>query len=602
MSVAMITKPFYLAILFSFFLISTTGQVGIGTQSPDSTAILDIKADNKGLLVPRLITAAQLGIKNPALGLLVFNTDFLKFYYFDGNQWLGMSGSISDTLDIWRCGDSLYYSGQYYHTLQIGTQCWFQESLNAGTMLFNPAEAIDNSVIEKYCYEDDASNCQVYGGLYPWQEMMQYDNSERARGVCPFGWVIPSDADWVALINFLGGETVAGGKLKEEGLSHWLSPNTGATNESGFTGLPGGFRNYDGHYGNLGILGNFWSSTINFTGYPWYIYLNRSLESSGRTYTNYQQGFSVRCLNGTVYQPPATPSDPGPANGAEYQFLDIDLSWHCSDPENSPLLFDIYFDTLNPPGLVESSVQLYSFDPGTLLYGKTYYWKIVATDPGMLSTEGPVWNFSTLLIPGSPCPGTSTVEYGGKTYNTVQIGTQCWLKENLDIGTWIPDSQGQSDNDIIEKYCFNNIEDSCAVYGGLYQWNEMKQYYAAEGVQGICPDGWLLPTEADWMTLISFLGGESIAGGKMKESGTNHWITPNTGASNESGFTCLPGGWRNFSVFDGINSWGFFWSIRKNVGSAWFYFLRYDQENIIRSYTAESLGLSVRCIRNETEP
>ncbi len=121
-----------------------------------------------------------------------------------------------------------------------------------------------------------------------------------------------------------------------------------------------------------------------------------------------------------------------------------------------------------------------------------------------------------------------------QVYNTVLIGNQCWISENLNIGMRIDGVNNQTNNGILEKYCYNNIEDSCDVYGGLYQWDEMMQYTTTEGVQGICPTGWHLPTDDEWRSLDVFLGTE-VAGGKMKEIGTTHWNSPNTGATNTSG-------------------------------------------------------------------
>jgi len=129
-------------------------------------------------------------------------------------------------------------------------------------------------------------------------------------------------------------------------------------------------------------------------------------------------------------------------------------------------------------------------------------------------------NVTTTLPAGSPCPGNPTIVYGGQTYNTVQIGAQCWLKENLNIGTKINGTVNQNNNSIIEKYCYGDLESNCNIYGGLYQWNEMMQYVTTAGVQGICPAGWHVPTDDQWATVATFLGGEGLAGGKMKSTGT----------------------------------------------------------------------------------
>lgn len=133
-----------------------------------------------------------------------------------------------------------------------------------------------------------------------------------------------------------------------------------------------------------------------------------------------------------------------------------------------------------------------------------------------------------------PCPGTATVSYGGQTYHTVQIGTQCWMKESLNNGTRIDGYQDQTDNSAIEKYCYNDYEPNCDVYGGMYQWAEAVQYrngatnttswspVPTGNVQGICPAGWHLPADAEWTTLSNSIGGQAYAGGNMKETGLSH--------------------------------------------------------------------------------
>jgi len=120
------------------------------------------------------------------------------------------------------------------------------------------------------------------------------------------------------------------------------------------------------------------------------------------------------------------------------------------------------------------------------------------------------------------CGNTITDSRDLKTYNTVEIGTQCWMAENLNIGTRVNGSVTQTPG-AIEKYCFDNSESNCNVYGGLYQWPEMMDYATTPGVQGICLSGWHIPTVDEWTILITYLGGNSTAGNEMKETGTTHW-------------------------------------------------------------------------------
>jgi uncharacterized protein (TIGR02145 family) len=206
--------------------------------------------------------------------------------------------------------------------------------------------------------------------------------------------------------------------------------------------------------------------------------------------------------------------------------------------------------------------------------------------------------------PPVPCPGDTSFEYGGKIYHTVQIGDQCWMAENLDIGTMIPGDSVPEDNGIIEKYCYNDDTAECVTYGGLYIWEEMMQYTLADSAQGICPEDWHLPSRSEWWTLINYLGGATVAGGKMKETGTAHWLSPNTGATNESVYTGLPGGQRNSSgnfYYKGFNGTSWSSSIYYNdPGLAWSFLLSSPSAGITEDWVAgtSTFGFSVRCVHD----
>ncbi len=147
--------------------------------------------------------------------------------------------------------------GNIYALVKIGDQWWMAESLNVTR---NPS----GETITGVCYDQDESNCEIYGRLYTWDMAMNGSAEEGAQGICPDGWHIPSDAEWMVLFEYLGGESVAGGAMKTMGTAHWHAPNTGATNASGFNGLPAG--SYNGQrdlFEGLGIGVHFWSSTEN---------------------------------------------------------------------------------------------------------------------------------------------------------------------------------------------------------------------------------------------------------------------------------------------------------------------------------------------------
>jgi uncharacterized protein (TIGR02145 family) len=192
--------------------------------------------------------------------------------------------------------------GNTYKTVYIGTQQWMAENLK--TAKYNDGTAIPN-VTDKmqwqknttgaWSYHDNNQmNNAKYGKLYNWFAVSPTTNGN--KNVCPTGWHVPTDAEWTVLTDYLGGESVAGGKMKEVGTASWNSPNTDATNTSLFTGLPGGGRYGLGNYYYFGDGGHWWSSTENGTVNAW----GRTLGSSGGTafrndyYKGY--GFSVRCL------------------------------------------------------------------------------------------------------------------------------------------------------------------------------------------------------------------------------------------------------------------------------------------------------------------
>ncbi len=198
------------------------------------------------------------------------------------------------------CDDPLFdpRNGQTYNTVQIGDQCWMAENLNIGEMINGTVEMTNNELIEKYCFDNNTANCDEYGGLYQWHEMMQYTGIQGGEGICPSGWHLPTNEEWTTLTDHLGGVSIAGGKMKEVGLAHWDSPNTGATNESGFTALPGGYRFVNGNFFYLTSFAYFWSSSNYYStnDYAWYRELYCNSASVGVTEQDMDFGMSVRCV------------------------------------------------------------------------------------------------------------------------------------------------------------------------------------------------------------------------------------------------------------------------------------------------------------------
>jgi uncharacterized protein (TIGR02145 family) len=187
--------------------------------------------------------------------------------------------------------------GNVYGTVVIGTQTWMAENLKTtryrdgssiAYVLDNTTWSSLNSGAWSFYNHDNANNA-VYGKLYNGYAVAD------ARSLCPTGWHVPSDAEWTTMENFLGGSSVAGGKMKAVS-ALWSSPNTGATNESGFSALPGGYRSGDGPFSGIGNDGAWWSSTGNSSTTAWYRALYYYAGNSAQGYNYKQNGFSVRCL------------------------------------------------------------------------------------------------------------------------------------------------------------------------------------------------------------------------------------------------------------------------------------------------------------------
>ncbi|MBN1339739.1 MAG: hypothetical protein JXA03_10475 [Bacteroidales bacterium] len=332
----------------------------------------------------------------------------------------------------------------------------------------------------------------------------------------------------------------------------------------------------------------------------------------GRFSDQKNYGYSVRCVQGSYSpnQPPNPPSDPTPPDNATNLPLSTQLSWTCTDPENDPLTYDVCFGTTNPPPSIATGQSATTCDPGILDNGATYYWKIVAHDDHSHTTEGAVWSFSTLSE--WACGLDLLDNRDGQLYSTVQIGSQCWMAENLNIGTMINGTSYQTNNGIIEKYCYINSPAYCDEYGGLYWWNEMMEYSAIPGIQGICPDSWHLPTDTEWCTLEQELDSTITCsstswrgvdgGGKLKEAGTTHWQSPNTGATNSSGFTALPGGLHMTvgSNFFDLTKKGYWWSSSESGSAeAWSRRLGYSNAQVYRNIDSKYIcGFSVRCVQD----
>ena len=217
---------------------------------------------------------------------------------------------VQDVIDAQRNGILIdTRDNKSYKTVQIGTQTWMAENLNIGTRIDGVATQSDNDIIEKHCYDDDINNCNTYGGIYLWDEMMQYVTTSGTQGICPTGWHLPTDEEWKTLEMQLGmTQTQADGsgfRGTDQGSqlagneSLWTDGNldqSGVFESSGFGVLPGGIRLANGSFDSQSISAFFWSSTTVVSGYPWGRFLRNNNILINRLAESKSFSYSVRCM------------------------------------------------------------------------------------------------------------------------------------------------------------------------------------------------------------------------------------------------------------------------------------------------------------------
>jgi uncharacterized protein (TIGR02145 family) len=325
---------------------------------------------------------------------------------------------------------------------------------------------------------------------------------------------------------------------------------------------------------------------------------------------------------------PSTPSNPSPYNTATGVSLSPNLTWTCSDPDSDPLTYDVYFDTTsNPTTVVVSNQSASTLGRSGLSNSIKYYWKVVAKDNHNNSTSSPIWHFTT-----QPQTGTVT-DIEGKVYKTVIIGTQEWMAEDLKTTqytdhTAIPLVSGNSNwealTDTSKAYCWYADDIiSKATYGALYTWAAAMNGSAGSaanpsGIQGVCPSGWHLPSDAEWTELENSLIAKgynwdgSTTGNKIAKAlaSASDWeVSLNAGdvgntdfpeKRNVTGFTALPGGYRLVNgIFYTAGSYGLWWSATETYTTvAWGRVMFFDNSSVSTNELSKEEGVSVRCLRD----
>jgi uncharacterized protein (TIGR02145 family) len=539
----------------------------------------------------------------------------------------------------WMCGDPFTDTrdAQVYPTTRISTQCWFSKNLNVGNFVWSDSTGIihsnanDSSAIEKYCYHNDPMQCEWRGGLYDWNEAMAYDTLEGSRGICPEDWHIPTDQEWMVLegnadhqftdalqpewqnTGWRGSD--AGAILKIMGL--WPSGDMG--NPLRFDALPAGVRAGFGYYTGDQVYTAFWTSSK--LAYPNLNVARRVIfdgqNSIGRDYRIPATGYAVRCLQDSIYPCAPVPdrADAGPDR------LDVPGTAVVLNGNTPPDVGFLWRILAGNGGVLADTTS-----PEVLLSGEageSYTLEYILGN--RCGETRDTISVSFLPAPAQMCGDTFTDARNGRTYRSIRIGTRRWMAENLDIGNMVisypadSNHSEQTDNGIIEKYCYNNDPGYCRVYGGLYEWNEAMVYDSIDGGRGICPLGWHLPTDEEWKEISGMAdhiygpadpiwdttGWRGFdTGGGLKSQGFALWREPNLGADNRTCFSALPGAYRyRMGQFYGHRTEAVFWtSASVTETQAIMNYISFEDPGIYRGYWNKRFGFSVRCVQDSIYP
>jgi len=548
-------------------------------------------------------------------------------------------------------------------TVTIGSQVWMTKNLDVST--FRNGDPIPEAKTDKkwkklgeskqpaWCYyNNDPANGAKYGKLYNWYAVND------PRGLAPEGWHIPSDAEWTQLMDFLGGVSIAGVKIKStSGWNDYFDKNGNGTNTSGFNGLPGGFCMENGSiWGDAGSFhwvgryGCWWSSTETNTNDAWY----RSPEYKGgnvaRNHHNKQAGFSIRCIHGDqpIEDKIVEFSPPIITNAETDSIVPIDEEIKMIPPPPYEVVetypekaIDFIDDGLESPSTVVEEEADFpgGFREMSKFFNDNLDFPQEAIDLGIkgrvtvrfiVEETGQVSNVS-VAIPLAGCkdcdravvnvvekmPFWTPAKVQGKPVRQLVnlpvyiegsdsgpghlfIGKQVWMAENLDVSDFrngYPILEAKSKKEWKKAgknkqpaWCYyKNHSKNGYKYGKLYNW------YAVNDPRGLAPEGYHVPTDADWSQLSDYLGEKTYRVKKMRS--IFKW---KINGYTESGFNGLPGGLRNYNgTFLGRGANGYWWSSTEaDTDDACYRTLREIKGKVSNYNSKKRKGFSVRCIRD----
>ncbi|NTW31023.1 MAG: hypothetical protein HGB12_00035 [Bacteroidetes bacterium] len=626
---------FFIALCFfsTFHCFSQGVSINTTGNEADNSAALDISSTTQGALIPRMTMAQrnQLigsdGIAGhaPATGCLIYQTDNTPgYYYYNGSAWaqaIGPQGATGTTGANGETGTNgttgatgatgPLIAGTSGQTLRNDGSSWVANSLlynngtNVGIGTTSPASSAALEV-----------SSTTQGALMP-----RMTTAQRSAIASPVAGLMVFNID-CNNFNYFDGV-------------NWVPLNT---NNGAIPGITGSIT------GSTSVCAN--ATGINYsitpitgaTSYIWTYPLgtvitsgtgtNNIIVTLGNTTGNVCVSAYNECGTGVANCTTVTVNNAPAAlvasAGSEATTTQITTNWNVSSGATHYHLdvstnssFANFVTGYNNKDV--STVTTYNV--AGIICGTTYYYRVRAENTCGTSGNSNTITYSTLAC--FVCGTTLTDSRDSKTYNTVLIGSQCWMAQNINYstsGTYINSASEQTNNGSVEKYCYGNDVNNCNTYGGLYQWAEMVQYINGAtntatwspiptgNIQGICPTGWHIPKDAEFCIMenaiesgidCNFEGFHGVTvGNKMKTSGT--WSSPSAG-TNTSGFSALPGGNRNPNGTTNSYLTNGYWATASEYSDAtyiWFRMLGSGSAEVNRWMNFKTGGLSVRCVND----
>lgn len=542
--------------------------------------------------------------------------------------------------------------GNVYNTVKIGEQCWTKENLRTthyanGTSIALGSNLNETTTPYRYAPDNDINNVAVYGYLYNWAAVVNTDSAQsNSHDICPNGWHVPSQTEWNELSNYVSSNSgyfynyvdtkpvkalasVYGwNSSSEEGSPGF---DTLANNATGFNALPAGIKTNNNS--SFGHTVSFWSKTEADGSDYWYdntyamrvIFYKNSIDNQiPLSYTSKYKGCSVRCLKTTPPRVTTVSVQSVENNKALVRGqviaeggTPVTACGFCWNISQTPTLADNHTtDSLNN-GFFTSVLT-------NLSNNITYYVRAYATNQ-----EGTTYGDEMMLTyQGFYCGSTAMMDIDGNIYNTVQIGEQCWMKENLRTTHYsdssnIPIGAGSSTTNPY-RYAPNNDASNVPIYGYLYNWpavmhDAISSNSTPSGVQGVCPIGWHVPSDAEWTQLTDYVSSQSqyvcnssstygtnIAKALASSIGWNSYfyyatcaVGTDQSSNNATGFSALPVSFYQYNGnYSNSGDGTVFWSSYGGNENVKTRSLSYAYAYVNSNYFIGSYGFSVRCLRD----